>query len=302
MISQDLISDEHFNSISLDAQNIFIRMLSVSDDCGVVPANPYRLNVLINTPNKLRPRLDRILGELVGAGMGYLFEYHDEKFFAFKPSSFEDYQSYILKKATKSEYLRIPKDEFATLSKSFQELPRTSGRVDGSALSTVESKEYKVESKEQKAERGFVVPSEREVIDYFSANGYSKIAASKAFRYYSEAKWHDAKGSPVKNWKQKMISVWFKDENKAKGIAVRGPKLKHCERCDLDHTEIMCPRCYPEKSEKRAEIPMPKEAAEAIATLAVQMGSKPATDPNAKYTCPKCHKMHSPNYQCVCPL
>lgn len=152
MISQDMISDEHFNSISIEAQNIFIRMLSVSDDCGVVPANTYRLNVLINTPPKLTKRIRSLIQELVDSGLGYLFEYHDEEFFAFKPSSFEDYQSYILKKSTKSEYLRIPKADYEQLSKSFQELPRISGRVNESAVSTVESREQRVDSNKQKAE------------------------------------------------------------------------------------------------------------------------------------------------------
>jgi hypothetical protein len=152
MISQELISDEHFNSISLEAQNIFVRMLSVSDDCGVVPANNYKLNVLINTPKKIINRLDDVLLELIESGLGYLFFYKEERFFAFKPSSFEDFQSYILKKATKSEYLRIPKDEFIELSKKFQEIPRNSIHINKSAVSTVESKKHRVESKEQQVE------------------------------------------------------------------------------------------------------------------------------------------------------
>ena len=148
MISQDMISDPHFNSVSLEAQNIFVRMLAVSDDCGVVPANIYRLNVIINTPARLSKRLDSILAEIASAGLGYVFEYNDERYFAFKPASFSDYQSYILKKSTKSEYLRIPKEDFEVLSKNFQELPRNSGRVEQSASSTVESRKQTAESKE----------------------------------------------------------------------------------------------------------------------------------------------------------
>ena len=37
---------------------------------------------------------------------------------------------------------------------------------------------------------------------------------AKAFDYYDCADWHDSKGNKVKNWKQKMQAVWFKDENK----------------------------------------------------------------------------------------
>ena len=59
-----------------------------------------------------------------------------------------------------------------------------------------------------------------EVIAYFKENGYSEQSARKAFDYYhasvTETKrhWSDGKGNPIKNWKMKMQSVWFKDENK----------------------------------------------------------------------------------------
>jgi hypothetical protein len=58
--------------------------------------------------------------------------------------------------------------------------------------------------------------NENEVIDYFILNGYKKEIAIRAFNYYNEANWHDASGKKVLNWKQKMQSVWFKEENKAK--------------------------------------------------------------------------------------
>jgi len=66
----------------------------------------------------------------------------------------------------------------------------------------------------QKAEiKKFIPPTEQEVIDYFEQNGYSKESAKRAFEYYKEGEWKDSSGKPVKNWKQKMISVWFKPEN-----------------------------------------------------------------------------------------
>ena len=55
-----------------------------------------------------------------------------------------------------------------------------------------------------------------EVKKYFIDNGYTKESAEKAFNYYSVANWCDSNGKPVLNWKQKMINVWFKFENKDK--------------------------------------------------------------------------------------
>jgi hypothetical protein len=54
-----------------------------------------------------------------------------------------------------------------------------------------------------------------EVILYFNENGYTKESAIKAFHYYEENDWKDSRNNQVKNWKQKMQGVWFKDENKA---------------------------------------------------------------------------------------
>ena len=58
-------------------------------------------------------------------------------------------------------------------------------------------------------------PSLSEVELYFKDNGYTKESAIKAFHYYEENNWKDSRNNQVKNWKQKMQGVWFKDENKA---------------------------------------------------------------------------------------
>lgn len=52
-----------------------------------------------------------------------------------------------------------------------------------------------------------------EVISYFTDKGFSAELAKQFFEYYSAGEWHDSKGNPVKNWKQKAISQWFKPKN-----------------------------------------------------------------------------------------
>ncbi len=59
-------------------------------------------------------------------------------------------------------------------------------------------------------------PTEQEVIEFFTSNGYRSDIASNAFNYYNSAGWRDSRGKSVLNWKQKMRGVWFKDEHKAK--------------------------------------------------------------------------------------
>jgi hypothetical protein len=57
------------------------------------------------------------------------------------------------------------------------------------------------------------MPTEQEVIDYFIEKGSTIEQAKKAYEYYSVANWKDSRGKQVKNWKQKMLSVWINNNN-----------------------------------------------------------------------------------------
>ena len=77
---------------------------------------------------------------------------------------------------------------------------------------------YKQECKELKNEKKiktFKPPTIEEFKEYCKTKGYSGIA-EKSFEYYNTANWRDSKGNKIKNWKQKLIGVWFKDDNKDK--------------------------------------------------------------------------------------
>lgn len=80
------------------------------------------------------------------------------------------------------------------------------------------SKGKEIKGKENKVkdiiEEIFVPPLIEEVEAYFFENGYSIESAKMAFRHYDTSNWVDKNGKQVKNWKQKMNSVWFKPENK----------------------------------------------------------------------------------------
>ena len=69
-------------------------------------------------------------------------------------------------------------------------------------------------NKKKRKQKVFIPPTIIEVQEYFKQNGFTEIAGERAFKYYSVADWVDSKGNNVINWKQKMQSVWFKDENK----------------------------------------------------------------------------------------
>jgi len=65
-----------------------------------------------------------------------------------------------------------------------------------------------------KKNRKFTPPILDDVKQYFKENGYKEDTAIKMFKSYSINDWKDSNDKPVKNWKQKAINVWFKDENK----------------------------------------------------------------------------------------
>lgn len=69
-------------------------------------------------------------------------------------------------------------------------------------------------NKKIKEKDKFVAPTLPEVIAYFEANGYPSTHATHVFNYYADANWRDAKGQPVRNWKQKMRGVWFDEKYK----------------------------------------------------------------------------------------
>ena len=48
--------------------------------------------------------------------------------------------------------------------------------------------------------------------EYCKERGWLHIA-DKAFHYYEAGEWVDKNGAEIKNWKRKLISVWF-DEKK----------------------------------------------------------------------------------------
>jgi hypothetical protein len=85
---------------------------------------------------------------------------------------------------------------------------------------TTTEKEYKERKEIKKKKEERIIPTLEEVKKYFNEKGYTEDAAIKAFNYYDVGDWHDSKNKPVKNWKQKMISVWFKPENKKPDIPV----------------------------------------------------------------------------------
>lgn len=68
-----------------------------------------------------------------------------------------------------------------------------------------------------KIPKNFIPPTLDEVKKYFVVNGFNESLAERAFKYYAENEWKDKNDQPIKNWKQKMQGVWFREENRTGG-------------------------------------------------------------------------------------
>jgi hypothetical protein len=112
---------------------------------------------------------------------------------------------------TFSEHQRIDRPSTSRLKDYYS----TNTRRTLDEHSTEEGKGRERKGRERNSK--FIPPILEEVKQYFKEKGYKETAAIKMFESYSVANWIDSKGSPVKNWKQKAINVWFTDQNKING-------------------------------------------------------------------------------------
>lgn len=69
-------------------------------------------------------------------------------------------------------------------------------------------------NKNDKNVKKFIAPTLEEVKEFVISRGYDESLAIKAYEYYDSADWHDRNGNKVRNWKQKILAVWLKEENK----------------------------------------------------------------------------------------
>lgn len=89
--------------------------------------------------------------------------------------------------------------------------PQAKGKANSEYENAIENEDENTNTKKGKK---LTPPLLEDVKQYFKENGYTEESGEKAFKYYEAGNWKDATGKKVKNWKQKMIAVWFKDENK----------------------------------------------------------------------------------------
>ena len=131
---------------------------------------------------------------------------------------------YITTKKSKrtTTLITINYQDSASVTSTSPSVMSTQGSVTSTPVASVMSTHTKETLKETiYKDSKSSIPTLDEVIAYFDENGYTKEHATKMYQFYSasvtsnkQKYWKDSKGNYVRNWKQKCISVWFKDEGK----------------------------------------------------------------------------------------
>ena len=197
MISQSIIIDQEFNGLSLTSQCVFVRILAVSDDYGVVPGSDYELGKLINTPKGVN--LSKCVQEITDKGLAKRFIYESKPFLIFKRERFDDYQSYLIAKRTKSEYLRLSKEIME--SEKFLEILGSSRENSETVSASIESIKQQVESRKIKEERSRP-ENLQEVVEYFGSLGVVDPAGmAQAWWDHKEANGWKVGKNPIVDWK-----------------------------------------------------------------------------------------------------
>lgn len=222
MISQEIIYDEGFNKLSPESQNLFLRMLCVSDDYGVIPANSYTLKTLTNPPERISKNIEKYLDEIIENGLGYKFNYKDQSFFMFKRESFDRINSYVLAKRTKSEYLHLSK-EFIE-SEKFLEVLGNSSDVVSTSITSTKYKDISNKNKEKEIEER-MTEFELAVMEY---KGEYPVELLQAFwEYWSEPNPSRTKMKKElqKTWDTKRrLKTWANNEKNFRGNKEETPK------------------------------------------------------------------------------
>ncbi len=70
-------------------------------------------------------------------------------------------------------------------------------------------------------------PTIEEVKTWFIDQGSTAEQGAKAWQYYTDGNWHDAKGQPVKNWRQKMRGGRWLEVKAESPVSSYPPKYKN---------------------------------------------------------------------------
>lgn len=201
-------------NVSTSALLLYIGMKNFADDQGVIVGNPKLIKSKV-FPQRDDVRTDQVnkwIAELLANSFLVQLTYEDKLYYVL---DFAD------EKIDKPQPSILPDEAFENIGTEFESNQDHSRTFENIRL----GEERKGEERKRKGKECIARPEFPEFENYFLENGFSSELARKAYDHYGE-EWADARGNPVKNWKQKARTVWFSEENKEKEKNVAPKKEK----------------------------------------------------------------------------
>jgi hypothetical protein len=211
MIEVSIAHDKRLNKLSDFAQLLYLKILPHTDDWGRFEGDAEVLKGRVDPLSKRSvAKYEAAMKEISEAGLWLWYETDKgRRVVQFNEDAFERINAFLIKSRKNPEY-PPHKDSYQFIC----------GVMDG-----ITHKEHKENTSKQKVEskkREFVAPSIEDVVDYFVEHGFPETLARRAFESYDVAEWHDSRGKEVRNWKQKMLNVWMKEENRGATHGTQG--------------------------------------------------------------------------------
>lgn len=115
------------------------------------------------------------------------------------------------------DFYQFPPESMPLLRKYWTDAKIESMRKDLAAMypheTTIAVLLTKYES-DKSQKKKFFPPTLDEWLEYSAEKGLKLKKMEEAYEAYEVAGWHDTQGKPILNWKQKILNVWCKDENR----------------------------------------------------------------------------------------
>ena len=225
LIKESITTSEDIDILSAGAEILFYRLIVKVDDYGIYYGNsklirsecfPLRADTL------KAAQVEKWLDELDAAGLIRRYIAEDGRTYL----QFSKWEKHQRIRAAASKFPKFDSNCCQMLSIDSNSLTNDSnGNQMLSNAPVIQSNPIQSNKNPKRdAKANFIPPTIDQVIEYAEQRN-SSVDPHRFFDYFEAGGWKDAKGNPVKNWKQKFIT-W---ESKENGTAKRAPEepVKH---------------------------------------------------------------------------
>ncbi len=224
IIKETIRTSKSVNALTDFQFRLWLYLITYVDDFGRGSADPELLKGLVFPRRKgvTEGQISDALTVLANTGMIILYENDGESYFYFP--NWGDHQR------IQTRHSKFPDPAESTVIHGEPPLESNTNRI---------QKESNTNTKGERAS-AFTPPTLKEVEDYCRERN-SPVDPKQFYDYFSTGDWKDAKGNPVRNWKQKLLT-WekydAKDDKKA-SAAQKHVSESFAKESDNDKLERM---------------------------------------------------------------